>query len=259
MRVIGIHYWDTRHKLRPYWEQNARIVKQSYDAVMKNLPTGWVVDHHIFIDWQADIPLVDRLAHEMGEVHHHSPKRIHHFFNTIHESAFAQLDFSSYDLIFQMSQDRLIVNYKPTNLLVLMYQMMSGEHPHLAHQRHPPYDYVSHTIPAKPAWVRWNHNAGGEIGLCRVSCVPDILTSVRQHDRAAEVWLGWPKYMGIPCLYMKVNPWIYWGDYEIVDLTPTRADYLLSLAEDHGRYLHVMQIVEPQWCASLHPLWKEIA
>lgn len=261
MKVLGMHYWDTRHRvIAPYWPLNIPLVRNTFEVVSRNLPPDWTLEHHIMLDEVEKVPEVRELAEEWGELHIHKPERTgtRHFFNDVALSCYDILEdrINASDLVLGMSQDRFLINYYDTNLLVLMHEMMQGQHPALAHQRNPPYNYISHTIPVHPEWHRWNHNAGSGVGLWHSHRLPIIREAHTQGERAGEVYLH--RTLGEHCLYMKLNPWIYMGDYRMGHLTPTRVEFLMEFTRDQGKMARLIAVCEQQWCASLHPFWNEV-
>ena len=142
MEILAIHYWDTRPKFVPTaWSLNAQIVSHNFSVLHRDLPPDWQISHKIFWDKKQPSFSVSELCHRLVDTYQadviiHRPQTKRHFFNAVALSSYDILagQFENYDLIFTFQQDRFIINHLGANILVLMSEMMEGQHPHLCHQ-----------------------------------------------------------------------------------------------------------------------------
>jgi len=222
VRILAIHFWDTRPELRDFWPKNFPVWEHNFEVMGRDL--RWDVEHVVFLNWVADRPCVLNWLYRRGIRYERWDKRLSNrgqdhlvAFNKVAAEAYARIDFDGVDLVFSCTQDFVLVNHYDTSFFEVMYALMEPEgHPRnkkLGLYYYGACNYVScATKPGAPA-SRYRHNGACSVGMYKIKELQYVMQSVNQTDMASECYLAHRLHKH--CVYQQVIPEFYFGEYQV--------------------------------------------
>lgn len=270
VKIITLHYWDTREKFSQSWKYNAFLVKHNFLILHKNLPKNYFVENHIFLHKVIEIPsvyrLVDKLKQKYNILLHlfeMDLSCINHFhkFNYVAKKSYEILKdvILNFDYVFTIGQDNFLVNHFDENIFSIFIKLFNKTafNEKLGHYKKEKYDYISHTISENPDWKYFQHNASVQKGFYKINKYPYILESVSNSKNlmTAESYLG--QGLGQKCLYLRPNKYLYYSEYQMEGLNKEKIKIILKIANNIKKTKEMIEKIKSHRYASIELFLNE--